>query len=346
MTVRRQDQPELYTEEEVKKRNAALGLFVLAGLNALGFVDHSIRALSQGGDLTALFLLAVSAVFVVVLIVLALGVRRGSPRALKAGLMLAVLTLVSTCFSITSALTSQSTVHLLGSIVAAVFALVFVVVLYQAYRSMTAARLATPARAAQDPLKDHCQSLIVLMARVMAADGHIDPRERKIVMGLFEGAGLSSGDIAQAMDRAIGDTEKALELAVFEYVESAKAIALDDVLQALIAALTTVAGSDGVLSPGEERVIREIARTSGLEDRSVDAHLAQMRADLSQMSADVAAGVLGVAPGATPEEIEAAHRSLTRDIESCTVKHLGERVVEHQEQRRKALERAREALLD
>ena len=154
--------------------------------------------------------------------------------------------------------------------------------------------------------------VIALSAKVAKADGTVTRDEILTFQRIFPFDPDERSRIADLYNEARRSTEGFEAYA--EQVRSALA-AKPELLAEVVDALYAIAAADGELHPAEERMIARIAAIFGLgeyELASIRARHAAAPAANEEKGAADAYAVLGVEPGATDDELRAAHRNLVR----------------------------------
>ena len=152
--------------------------------------------------------------------------------------------------------------------------------------------------------------VIALSAKVAKADGTVTRDEVRVFQRLFSFEPGERARVAEFYNEASRSPYG------FEaYAEQMRGVlaARPELLAEVMDALYAIAAADGELHPEEERMIASIGAIFGLSDYEMASIRARHAAGpAADKGAADAYAVLGVGPGATDEELRAAHRNLVR----------------------------------
>lgn len=194
------------------------------------------------------------------------------------------------------------------------------------------------------PAVDYYHRLIPLLVRVMAADGHLDRRERKKIYTLCDSMKISRYEQQTLVRQSLKYADNAIAPLIDGYLAVARKIGFVTPDRKLLSAALAVASVDGVLAPEEVALLKTIGQHLHLPDSAVDAMLHQQKARLEHIDAAAAAQILDVPSNATAEQINEAYRSFLQDFEAEQYASVGQKLLAHIQRRKQAVERAYEVL--
>ncbi len=225
-----------------------------------------------------------------------------------------------------------------------VLSLVFFFFILHGY--ITLRRIDTRVQATQqeNPLVEYYHRLIPVLVRVMAADGHIDRRERKKVYELCDSMKLSRYEQQALVRNALKYKDTDLQTLVDNYLEVAQRVKLRSPQRKLMSAAFAVASADGIFVNEEIALLRQIGRGLGVRAGTVDAMVRQQKSHLENIDLSTAHEILGVEEGANEEQIRNAYMAFMQDFETEQYANVGERLQQHILQRKGAVEKAFQVL--
>ncbi len=195
------------------------------------------------------------------------------------------------------------------------------------------------------PLTAYYHELIPLMVRVMAADGHLDRRERKKIGEVCDAMRISRYEQQRLVGQASRSTTFDVRTSVQRYLQLARQIQLPTPEEQLLMAAVAVAGADGVFEAAEVCLIKEIGAAAGMSSEDIEWRIVMAKAKLGSLDSSLAREILNVSQDATPETIEASYQTLYHELTPHAYGHLGERMSSFVKERIAVLDRAKDLLL-
>lgn len=195
------------------------------------------------------------------------------------------------------------------------------------------------------PLTTYYHHVVPLLVRVMAADGHLDQRERQKIREVCDAMQISRYEQQRLIEQSARATAFDVRARARSYLAEARQLGLSAPEQQLIVAALAVAGADGVIVEPERELIEQIGEALGLAAEDVAAQLATYEAELRDLDAVGARKLLGLGPAAGDAEIEKAYQRLAAVLEPQAYGHLGAQLGRHVQERAEVLRRARELAL-
>jgi DnaJ like chaperone protein len=173
-------------------------------------------------------------------------------------------------------------------------------------------------------------NLVGLMTVVARADGSLDNREARVMRLFFEGLGFQGEDlntIRQLMKEAVS-----ADLNLLGICSEYERISTYEERLLMLRALYLVATADGMIHQAEQSVIQRVVSYMGISEadhRSIRSEFQHRQRPRATGSASTAAAyaALGIAPGASDEDVKAAYRAMARKYHPDKVNHLGEEFV-------------------
>jgi tellurite resistance protein len=219
-----------------------------------------------------------------------------------------------------------------------------VVLVYRGVSALKGVNLRIAAEAQPNPLTAYYHHFVPLLARVMAADGHLDRRERAKIVEVCDAMNISSYEQRQLIERAAAPQAFDVAEHTRAYAARAREIGLVNPQRQLLVAAIAVAGADGVIVEAEGKMLREIGAALGTPADEVDALVEQQRAKLAELTPELARKLLNVQPDAPPEHVKASYEALRKDLEARSYEHLGHALGREVAERRAVVERAYQLL--
>ena len=302
---------------------AGVTLIVLGGLQLLGGI-----ALAAGGlDVPLASVLGlVTAGEGVLNLVLGILTLRNSYAAAVTGLVLSILGLLGTLLSF----------NLIGIIIRGVV----VGLIAGGVSALRNVNLRIAVATQENPLVAYYHYFVPLLTRVMAADGHLDLRERQKIVEVCNGMSISAYEQRRLIERASAPQAFDAAEVTRRYLEAARQVGLPSPERQLLIAAVAVAGADGVLAEAEERLIRDMGKTMAVSSGEIDALIAQQQLSMDELTPVLARRLLNVSPNQPFEQITASYQRLAGDLQKQSFSHLGAKLGEIAERRRQVLDRA------
>lgn len=196
----------------------------------------------------------------------------------------------------------------------------------------------------ENPLVAFYHSLIPVLVKVMAADGHVDRRERKKIYELCDSMKISRYEQQALIRNALKYKNSDIHQLVENYLAAANRAQLSSPKRKLLSAAFAVAGADGIFVDEEIGLLREICSGLSVTAGSVDAMLRQQQSQLENVDAATAREILGVEEDATDEQVRNAYMAFMQDFETEQYADVGERLRNHILKRQGAVEKAYQVL--
>jgi tellurite resistance protein len=194
------------------------------------------------------------------------------------------------------------------------------------------------------PLTAYYHELIPIMVRVMAADGHLDRRERKKIGEVCDAMRISRYEQHRLIGQASRSTTFDVRASVQRYLQLARQIRLPTPEEQLLMAAIAVAGADGVFEAAEEQLIKEIGAAAGMSAEDIEWRVTMAKAKLGSLDSSLAREILNVDQSASPEAIETSYQTLCRELAPEAYGHLGQGMSGFVRQRVAVLDRAKDLL--
>lgn len=194
-----------------------------------------------------------------------------------------------------------------------------------------------------DPLQVYYHNLLLLLVRVMAADGHCDRRELSKISRLCNGMSLSDYERDLVIASASLQTADPVSEVLERYRMAAEAAYVPGPAQSLLLSALAVATADGDLAAAERAAILDLAEKVGVEAAPyvalMDAHA--LPTPLDPCHARV---VLDVPDDADDAALDAAHARLCSELDASRYAHLGDHLGDALSARRALLDEAHAVL--
>lgn len=313
-----------------KVLGAGITLIILGALQLLVGLVVAGGGLRVGGSAAQLIGIA-TLVEGVVTLTLGIFTLRNSYGAAMAGLVLACIGLALNVLSL-----NMVAIAIRGAVVALVA------------RGVSALRSINQRVASGQPttpLTAYYHELIPLLVRVMAADGHLDRRERKKIGEICDAMRISRYEQHRLIGQASRSTTFDVRASVQRYLQLARQIKLPTPEEQLLMAAVAVAGADGVFESAEVELIKEIGAAAGMGAEDVEWRVSMAQAKLGSLDSSLAREILNVGPEANPETIETSYQTLCRELAPDAYGHLGERMSGFVRERVAVLDRAKDLLV-
>ena len=220
----------------------------------------------------------------------------------------------------------------------------FLATVLRAHSALRSIKMRVAMSEQENPLVAYYHALVPLVVEVMKADGRIDPKEIEQFNSMCDKMHVSDMERKLLMDKAMQGNEP-ISVLVPRFLQAASTLGVADPAGHLIEALLVMAASDRQLHPAEKQVLRKVAIVSRYDENTLERRLAEVEHQLRSLSRSDALGILGLAEGATPEQIEATYQQLRAAANPADYLHLGQAVAQKVAERRELLDKARSVLL-
>ncbi len=195
-----------------------------------------------------------------------------------------------------------------------------------------------------DPMVDFYHRLIPVLVRVMAADGHLDRRERKKISQLCDRMRISKYEQQQLIRKALKYKQNPIEPLIDGLLAATTKVGYVDPHRKLLSSMLAVASADGIFVPEEISLLRQVGKQLEVPNNVIDAMLRQHQTKLEHIEPAIAREILSVGPNATTEQIRDAYLAFLQDFETEQYNDVGSTLKEHILQRKEVVERAFEVL--
>ena len=187
-------------------------------------------------------------------------------------------------------------------------------------------------------------AMISLAAKVAKADGNVtDAEVRRFDTFLREQLNMSADE--RRVAARIWNEAKDSDIPAEEFARQIRQVLVGQTarMRDLISLLMSVALADGHLHPAEERLIKSIASTFGLDTRDYDEAVGMFS---PQANIETSYAVLGLKSGATVDEVKKAYRKMAREYHPDVVanKGMGEDFQKFAAEKMRAVNKAYDAI--